>query len=74
MGENLNSKNKNSKRWYKGLLVKHEILEGFKCGNNSWCVVTKDFGELFTYKQELFDRAMNEGYVEIEHEDYLEDV
>lgn len=56
------------------MLIKHEITTGFKCNDDSWCVMTKDYGELFTHKIEVFNKAINDGYVEIEHDDYLEDV
>lgn len=51
--------------------VKHKIISGFPCNNNSfYMIMTEDYGNLVTAKKDQFDKAMADGYIELEHKEY----
>lgn len=53
------------------ITVKHKIISGFPCNNNSiYAIITEDYGTLTTTSKEQYEEAMSNGYVELEHEEY----
>lgn len=50
--------------------IKHKIVCGYPVNNKTaYAIHTEDFGILMTKEKESFDKAMSDGYIEIEHED-----
>ncbi|GCD11759.1 hypothetical protein [Clostridium tagluense] len=51
------------------VIHKHKVIKGFPCKNKViFTIITEDYGKIRMFNKRIFDEAMADGFIEVEHD------